>query len=684
MGYQIKPVPIKLFIEDPSIKLPRFQRKQTWNEVKNFQLTISVFKSYPLGVTILSLEKDGENETRWLLDGRQRKTALKELYEDPEKIYFWGKKFLKFSQSSSPSELQKIFLDKISEYIEDSEETTERKNSDQNSENVQSQDETEDRQNQTGSLNSVEQLSKVSDLGLQNLFDIIELAHQERKGRGLVAPFDFTTKITNLPYFDDKEGIITCKKIKKFIAEYYGEFDDRKEAENKENFTNYLAKRLNLKTQEIKSKIGEDLNLKWDRILKIMKLFDKLDANLMKLNIGVIELENISTTDQQKIFNIINTGGTQLTAAEILSAKPSWNKRVENPSEELLETTKKLYGKIGIPNEGVVKWDVPATFSERINNFSFFFNTNSNNQNKSIENGINYGFKLLSAILVDGVRKEDFDKLVKIETLKKNQDIDKLINSLNLFIKLLKEDEFFGKIFSWKKSISDIIGENTAMTFLSLAFRNWRSFGENIGNHNAKKTKKNAFVLFDRLVYEYLTNQWKGSSDAKVSKYLNELTKVEKFENIDEEKWTNLITEVIEQYSVAGSKIEDYNKLFPLLFYNHVMNNEINLSYGNLEIDHIIPQTAFDNSRIDGSKIIQNGLFNLVLIPEDLNIRKKNKPLNNLNNNDRSLYSKLSNIALSDFEKFSEINNYNDLKTQRSKHFLETFINRRRKFLNSY
>jgi hypothetical protein len=680
MGYQIKPVPIKLFIEDSSVKLPRFQRKQTWNEVKNFQLTISIFKGYPLGVTILSLEKDGDNETRWLLDGRQRRSALKEMYEDPEKIYQWGKKFLKFSQGSTISQLENIFLDKISEYIEDSETINVNNSTELTKENDNGETESKENDNETKEQSN----SKVSDLGLQNLFDILELAHQEKKGKGLVAPFDFSKKIANLPYYDDRENLVTCKKIKKFVSEYYGEFENRKEAEDKQNFFNYLSKRINLKSQDLKNKIGEDFNLKWERILKIIKLFDKLDANLMKLNIGVIELDSISTTDQQKIFNIINTGGTQLTAAEILSAKPNWNRRIENPSDELLQYTKKLYSKIGIPNEGVVKWDVPATFNERIENFNYFFNTTSNSQNKSIENGINYGFKLLSAILVDGVRKEDFDKLAKVEALKRNQDIDKLVNSVNLLIKLLKEDDFFGKLFSWNKSLNEVIGENTAMTFLALIYRNWKSFGENIGNHNAKKTKKNAFVLLDKLIFEYLTNQWKGSSDAKVSKYLSELTLKEKFENIEEEKWTKLIDEITEKFSMSGSVIEDYSKLYPILLYNHVLNNEINLDYGNLEIDHIIPQTAFDNSRIDNSRIIQNGLFNLVLIPEDINKKKSNKRLNSLSNNDRSIYSKFSNIKLNDFDKYSEANNYKELSEYRSKLFKDSFIEKRRKYLNTY
>jgi hypothetical protein len=155
-------------------------------------------------------------------------------------------------------------------------------------------------------------------------------------------------------------------------------------------------------------------------------------------------------------------------------------------------------------------------------------------------------------------------------------------------------------------------------------------------------------------------------------------------ENIEEEKWTKLIDEITEKFSMSGSVIEDYSKLYPILLYNHVLNNEINLDYGNLEIDHIIPQTAFDNSRIDNSRIIQNGLFNLVLIPEDINKKKSNKRLNSLSNNDRSIYSKFSNIKLNDFDKYSEANNYKELSEYRTKLFKDSFIEKRRKYLNTY
>jgi len=84
--YEIRPESVKSFITDKNIRLPRFQRKQTWDEKKNFELCISLFKEYPLGVTIVNVEKKDGINIRWLLDGRQRRNALVKLYEDPDNI----------------------------------------------------------------------------------------------------------------------------------------------------------------------------------------------------------------------------------------------------------------------------------------------------------------------------------------------------------------------------------------------------------------------------------------------------------------------------------------------------------------------------------------------------------------------------------------------------------------------
>ena len=111
--YEIRPESVKTFVEDSSIKLPRFQRKQTWDDKKNFELCISIFKEYPMGVCILNLEKQHGKETKWLLDGRQRRNALNTIWDDPEQIYLWAKKWLKLKNNDQIADVEEKFWEKI-------------------------------------------------------------------------------------------------------------------------------------------------------------------------------------------------------------------------------------------------------------------------------------------------------------------------------------------------------------------------------------------------------------------------------------------------------------------------------------------------------------------------------------------------------------------------------------------
>ncbi len=77
--YEIRPESIKTFITDKNVRLPRFQRKQTWDSKKNFQLCISLFKEYPIGVTILSVEETKGKTVREIFNkafGEKRNNIL--------------------------------------------------------------------------------------------------------------------------------------------------------------------------------------------------------------------------------------------------------------------------------------------------------------------------------------------------------------------------------------------------------------------------------------------------------------------------------------------------------------------------------------------------------------------------------------------------------------------------------
>ena len=48
MSYIIEPMPLIPFLEESKIRLPRFQRKATWDKKQNFELVISVLSMVAL------------------------------------------------------------------------------------------------------------------------------------------------------------------------------------------------------------------------------------------------------------------------------------------------------------------------------------------------------------------------------------------------------------------------------------------------------------------------------------------------------------------------------------------------------------------------------------------------------------------------------------------------------------
>lgn len=65
MSYTIVPMSVKQFVTDSQMKLPRFQRRAVWSDKQNFELCISIFQDYPVGVVIINKEINSS----WLLDG---------------------------------------------------------------------------------------------------------------------------------------------------------------------------------------------------------------------------------------------------------------------------------------------------------------------------------------------------------------------------------------------------------------------------------------------------------------------------------------------------------------------------------------------------------------------------------------------------------------------------------------
>ena len=136
MSYSIEPMELITFVEDNKLKLPRFQRKSTCDKNQNFELAISVFQNYPVGVVIINREQNSS----WLLDGRQRRAALLTMRENPVELYEWGRSYLKFSKTADELEVTRHYWEKVERYL--TEEPTEKKKDKNNGE--ESEEYTED------------------------------------------------------------------------------------------------------------------------------------------------------------------------------------------------------------------------------------------------------------------------------------------------------------------------------------------------------------------------------------------------------------------------------------------------------------------------------------------------------------------------------------------------------------
>lgn len=165
MSYTIEPISILSFVTDPSIKLPRFQRKATWVKEQNFELAISIFQDYPVGVVIVNKEKNDS----WLLDGRQRRFALIQMRENPVVLYEWAKKYIGFKSNEDPTILKEKYWDKVDKYLQ----REESGGPDPSEESYGGEEEhVED------SFDSEKQKE-----GLQTLLDLILIVHQIKNGK---------------------------------------------------------------------------------------------------------------------------------------------------------------------------------------------------------------------------------------------------------------------------------------------------------------------------------------------------------------------------------------------------------------------------------------------------------------------------------------------------------------------
>lgn len=652
MPYSIVESKAQAFI-DETLKLPRYQRKQTWGPEDNFKLCISIFKGYPIGVVIINYN----NDEGFLLDGRQRKNALTLMKEDPILLYMWAKKFLGLKDNDTDSTVRDKFTEKINLYLQDVDKTNE--------------DETDvDSAIEEGIERSIS--SDIQSKNLEVLTNLILLIHGKYKSANKLVghfKFDGIIPIENLDYAEvnNGESVIDNKALKLHIKYLI----DNKNT-SKDKFTDYIIKRYKLDTKD-KTKITKYIDSHWDYFDNCFKVISAADKIIDASQIGIIRIQNARTIDAQNIFSLINKEGQKLTSEELLSARPFWNKPIEDYSQAAIGESRKLYERMGItPPDSLVYWDVCATLISRIDPNNFLFKRIDESNEKQFSTKITLGFKLFSGLItggITGISVSELEKADRTGTLKFNweKDVEPLIKDFNTLINLLCDCEYFRYLLSWKQSISSILGDTRAMEYAILLYKNWYHHGKPLKNKptELKKFYRDSIILIDKLIYEYLDKQWAGSSFGKVANDIKDSSFSTRFKVIPVEKWKELLdTLATEECDAPKGAKEAFlyhyyciKKIMPI--------TAIDKSY---EMDHIFAQRQFETSTI--SIKWKDNLCNFALLPKKDNICKSDKTLLELQADKSNTWlfeevKRYTEITDKEIAKLSDINNIEELINKR-------------------
>lgn len=671
MAFGISENTTSYFINN-KIELPRFQRKATWKMQDNFKLCISVFKGYPIGVIIVN----EMGSKKFLLDGRQRRNALTTMYNNPVELYKWASKFIGIKSSMAEEEVKDKFTEKISEYL-------------QSNFNKSTEDSNDFEENFNEENDVIEGKTFDAELQSENmhaLLDLILLVHKKYYGSNrFEGMFKFTKIIPTeeLEYSTIENGSIVIDpiKLKKFIKNRI----ENDECERLE-FIRYLIKRHKLDDKSAK-KLDNYITSQWDYFDKCFNTIRKTDEIIINARIGLIRLIDASPLDAQNIFSLVNGGGTPLTAEELLSARPYWNVEVSNPSDEVKNEAKKLYKflNISIPSN-VVRWDVCATVLSRIDKSNLIFTkfdlSDPNTKDSLFTKKLTLGFKLISAIKVGGINSNSVKELENERKVKVdwNTDIEEFVRDFNIVMDLLYDCDYFKYLMSWKQSIMSLMGNSVALEFASLVYNNWNSLGKPLkGNPKLKEFQKNAIILFDRLVYEYSSRLWAGSSDSRLARDLTNPN--ERFKVVTSDAWN----EVIDNFAQGNNSKVDKG-----IIYHYYCLKKIRPSFDGVganakyNIDHIYAKAQFNNvTTIEPS--LMESLGNKALLPKLDNIDKSDKSLKELRSHDW-LYSevkRVTGIKEEEIDKYSDIINIEELIEKRVSDYKNVFANDRISLFNS-
>ena len=695
--YKISPKSLYSFINEGTYKLPRFQRKDTWKEKQYFELCLSVFQDYPIGSVIVN--NDGMN--LWLLDGRQRRNCIKTLCKDPVTFYGWASKACSFKSNDSDDVIYDKFYTKVEEFLgQDLEEKKASPSAQGESEEAESKAEDE----ADSSIDHFDsEKNSISSDSLNLLYKYILLVHHK-----LTTAFNFKAFFDAIDLTrvhctknDKNEIVVDPVELSEFIRGINKEARRGEILSSKENFLEYLLERKFRYISDSGRKSPESVaaihfDKYWDSVIRpAFDIYMAMDAVLTNAEVGFIELNDAKIVDAQNVFSKINSGGTQLNAAELLSAKPYWNKPA-SPDSRQQKMIDCLYSKLNTDSyiEGsrqYCRWDIAATLLPAVDERKIFFSSQNADPDVSEVNltEISMGFKLLSSCFAvpRGMSKMSLDNLEKDSHLDWGDSLQEFIRSMKGMIDTIYNNTNLTILPDYGCSLYDILGAAGTMELLAGAWIVWHENGAEDKPHNSADFKKfiNGFKNhLDRIFLDRVLGQYKGSGDSKMAANLKDIEKrtvqISTEENV---KWKAMIDEVLD--GTLNGKTFKHDAMKPLLYYEKIINAMQIIPSDSFDIDHIYPQAMFEAGNGLLNPLDENSLANLALLPSNVNKQKQNKPLNStsFNNSVRHDIALYEGIDSNDFDKYSKAENFQELKERRSAFFRRAFDAERISYLNS-
>jgi hypothetical protein len=707
------------FITDPTITLPHFQRKSTWNRSQRFGLALSVFRGFPIGTVVVKKQKlSGQPPITLLLDGRQRRETLQEM-RNPENLWAWAIKELnlKSADRGDPNAVIEAFERYVDQFFYGQELTGSLAGEHRSDQSIEVETETDEPLDDGGSseappdesLDAEESVSiddsavasSVADPEYGGLDDLLRLVllvgTVTARGRksGMREPFDFSKHVPTLEYLatDPKTGkaFVSPTELLRWLRERRQAAADTGEGypPSADEFLRWIQAGKQI---EKPAQLASLFEANWPEIEKTLNLLETLDQRLRDTAVGYVEIREAATaSDDMKIFSLINTGGTELTAVEVLCATPTWNETIESPPKEVIASAQELYLKRGVGafDGGVRKWDVAATVVDRLvvpiilgdpRRWSW-----DETNKAAFERKLNLGFRIMSGLYDRKLMKKDVAHLASNPSVPWGTlQTEGLLNGTSS--DLLKVS-FFQYLRAWGFNFYEHSSEYLAINYLLLTtLDRSRKGNPAAGSARHGQFVKNATCLFDRAVFEYITQRWRGSADSKIASNLAELMVAPSLLTpVSQAEWKNLIGEVLDEGTING---RDYTlKVDPritlLLLYMNAIRQEKPDPVEPFQIDHIIPRFLYEQNDDAVLGANENHITNLAPINNTLNNQKRERRLDEITDPwRRGEISRLIGISADRFPEFGAVAKSPDLRAARGELIRRVFLEKRPKLLD--